>query len=161
MKKLMMVFIGIMAVLGLNCCGPKEIIKLDLASYEEDPEAYKDKRVIIATDIASLINDPTLFYYKDIQISGIINNRPIGLDWGFYLENEDGLSVKCYEKTYRHSPWSRADNAVKRARRNSAKITIVGVFSELHDIELDWIDIGGEIINTNYKPDYLGPRFRR
>ena len=162
MKRLTVVFLGLITVLILNCCGgTKEIIKLDLARYNEDPGAYEDKRVIITTDIATLTNDPTPFYSKEVEISGIINNRPFGLEWGFYLEDENGLSVKCYEKTYRHSPWLRADNAVKRARRNNERITIVGVFSRLHDIELDWIEVGGEIIDTNYKPDYRSPRIRR
>ena len=161
MKRLAVVFLGLMTMLNLNCCVTKEIIKLDLASYNENTEAYKDKRVIITTDIASLINDPTPFYSKDVEISGVINNRPMGLEWGFYLEDEAGLNIKCYERTYRHSPWIRADNVVKRARRNHDRIMIVGVFSRLHDIELDWIEVGGEIIDTNYKPDSLSPRIRR
>ena len=146
--------------MNLNCGPAREIVKLDWTSFNVNPEAYADKRVIITTDIASLLNDPTPYYYKDIEISGSINKTLFGLDWGFYLEGETGLSIKCYERTYRHSPWSEADMAVKRARRNKENITIVGVFGKLHDIELDWIEIEGRIIDTDYKPYSLARPFR-
>ena len=152
MKRLIMVFACLAVLMNLNCGPAREIVKLDLTSFNENPEAYAGKRVIITTDIASLLNNPTPYYYKDIEISGFINKTLFGLDWGFYLEDETGLSIKCYERNYRHSPWSQADMAVKRARRNKKNITIVGVFGKLHDIELDWIEIEGRIIDTDYKP---------
>jgi hypothetical protein len=152
MKRLIMVFACLAVLMNLNCGPAREIVKLDLTSFNENPEAYAGKRVIITTDIASLLNNPTPYYHKDIEISGFINKTLFGLDWGFYLEDETGLSIKCYERNYRHYPWRRADMAVKRARRNKENITIVGVFGKLHDIELDWIEVGGETIDTDYKP---------
>ena len=160
MKRLIMAFAGLAVLINLNCCATTEIVKLDLTSFNENPEAYADKRVIITTDISTLINDPTPYYYKDIEISGLINKTLIGLDWGFYLEDEAGLSVRCYERTYRHSPWLRANMAVKRARMNKENITIVGVFGKRKDIELDWIEVGGEIIDTDYKPNLPDYPFR-
>ena len=150
-----MVVTSLAVLMNLNCCTTKEIVRLDLTSFNENPEAYADKRVIITTDIASLINNPTPYFYKDIEISGFINKALIGLDWGFYLEDEAGLSVRCYERTYRHSPWLRADMAVKRAWRNKENITIVGVFGKLHDIELDWIEHEGVHIDTDLKPQTM------
>ena len=152
MKRLILGLTGLVFLMNLFSCAGQEIVKVDLTSFNENPQLYEDKRVILKTDITTLVNDPTPYISKDIEISGFVKKGTIGLDWGFYLEDEAGESVKCYESKYRHYPWIRADMAVRKARAVNERMTIVGIFRKNFGIELDWIEYGGEVIDTDYKP---------
>jgi hypothetical protein len=152
MKMLWIGFIGVFLMLFLVVCAPKEIIRTDLASIHANPEAYEDKRVILKTDIAELINNPDPYDSEEIEVSGCVSKKSPGLDWGFYLEDEAGMRVECYEYEYRYSPWIMADVAVRRARAAHENMTVVGFFEKGFGIELNWIEYQGQTIYTNYKP---------
>ena len=157
MNRLLSGLTGLIILISLISCAGREIVKVDLTHFNENPQLYQDKRVIFKTDIKTLTNAPTPYFSKDIEISGFVHKRSPGFDWGFYLEDEEGMRVKCYERKYRHSPWIRADMAVRKARNLKKRMIIVGVFRKHGGIELDWIEYGGENIDTDYKP-YV-PRF--
>ena len=125
MKRLVSGLVDLAVLMTLISCAGREIVKLDLTSFNENPQLYQDKRVIFKTDIKTLTNAPKPYFSKDIEISGFVHKRFPGFDWGFYLEDEEGMRVKCYERKYRHSPWIRADMAVRKARNLKKRMIIV------------------------------------
>jgi hypothetical protein len=152
MKRLLIWIAGVAVIFTLNSCATSEIVRVDLTHFNENPEEFEDKRVIIKTDIEAITKNPEPYLSKDIELSGFVKKGSFGFDWGFLLEDEEGLSVKCYERKYRLSPWVRADMAVRKARIKNEKITIVGEIRKNFGIELDWIEYEGEVIDTDYKP---------
>lgn len=133
-------------------CAPKEIVRTNLASIHANPEAYEDKRVILKTDIAELINNPDPYDSEEIEVSGVVSKDSPGPDWGFYLEDESGMRVECYETNYRLVSYFEADLAVNNARESHERMTAVGFFKDGFGIELNWIEYQGQTIYTNYKP---------
>ncbi len=152
MKGLSIWIASLMVLFTLSSCAPREIVKVDLLSLNENPEEYEDKRVIITTDIENIAKDPEPYFSKDVELSGFVGRDSSKLDWEFLLENEEGSSVRCYESEYRIYPWIRADMAIRKARIKDEKITVVGVFKKGFGIELDWIEYEGQIIDTDYRP---------
>jgi hypothetical protein len=159
MKRLLIGCISVFLMAYLIGCAPKEIVRTDLASFNANPEVYKDKRVILKTDIAVLVNNPDPFDANEIEVSGVVSKDSTGLDWGFYLEEEAGMRVECYESNYRNSPWVIVDAVVNRARASHENMTVAGSFEKGFGIELNWIEYQGQTFYTNYKPDILGLRF--
>jgi hypothetical protein len=153
MKRLLIGYFVICLTAYLAGCAPKEIVRTDLATVHANPEAYEDKRVILKTEIAELINNPTPYDSEEIEVSGVVSKDSPGLDWGFYLEDESGMRVECYEDEYRYSPWFMADMVVNQARASHENMTVVGYFEQGFGIELNWIEYQGQTIYTNYKPD--------
>ncbi len=149
---------SLVVLFTLKSCAPTEIVKVDLLSLNDHPEEYEGKRVIITTDIETIAMNPEPYFSKDVELSGFVGKDSFGLDWEFLLENEEGISVKCYESKYRNYPWIRADMAVRKARINNEKITVVGILNKGFGIELDWIEYEGQIIDTDYRP--YKPRYR-
>jgi hypothetical protein len=49
--------------------------------------------------------------------------------------------------------------AVRRAERNNEQITVVGKLQMGLEIELDWIEYEGQIIDTDFKPPEFRPSF--
>jgi hypothetical protein len=142
-------------------CAPKEIVRAELTSVRANPEAYKDKRVILKTEIVELVNNPEPYDSEEIEVSGVVGKDSPGLDWGFYLEDESGMRLECYEREYRNSPWIVADTAVNRARASHENMTVVGFFEKGFGIELTWIEYQGQTIYTDYKPDEFVVPFQR
>lgn len=152
-KNLIMLFVSAVFLISFIGCMPKEIVKVDLNSFNENPEIYENKRVVFKTDIKTLINDPTLYHFKDVEITGYVKREIHSrAPWKFKLVDDEGVSVKCYEMRYTNYPWHQADFAVKRARHSNESMTVVGTFRKNATIELDWIEYDGQTIDTDYKP---------
>lgn len=156
MKRLLLGYIVMCLTACLVGCAPKEIVRADLTSIQANPEAYEGKRVILKTDIAQLINNPSPYASEEVEVSGVVSKDSPGPDWGFYLEDTSGTRVKCYEHEYRYSPWIMADMMVDRARASRENMTVVGFFEKGFGIELSWIEYQGQTIYTDYKPDVPG-----
>lgn len=153
MKRLLIGYFVICLTAYLAGCAPKEIVRTDLATIHANPEAYEDKRVILKTEIAELINNPTPYDSEEIEVSGVVGKDFPGLDWGFYLEDESGMRVECYETNYILISYFEADLAVNNARESHEKMTVVGFFKDGFGIELSWIEYQGKTIYTNYMPN--------
>ena len=70
--------------LNLISCAP--IVKTDLKSLQENPEAYKGKKLIITTDIKNVVETPDVFVDKKIEVSGYVildGFRKTDDDWSF------------------------------------------------------------------------------
>jgi hypothetical protein len=150
MKRLLIGYVVICLTAYLAGCAPKEIVRTDLATVHANPEVYKDKRVILKTEIMELINNPIPYDSEEIEVSGVVGKDSPGLDWGFYLEDETGKRVECYETNYRLISYFEADLAVYNARESHDKMTAVGFFKDGFGIELSWIEYQGKTIYTNY-----------
>jgi len=153
MKKIMILNMGLVFSIFLWGCAPKEMVRTDLKSLLENPEAYEDKMVVVTTDIKSLIENPMPYVHRLVEVSGFVEYGRKGFEWYFILKDEDGRGITCYERTYRNSPWIRADMAVRAAERENKKMIAAGILEKSKRIELDWIEWNGEYIDTDYKPE--------
>ena len=58
-EKLLNIYDGGCPFLNLISCAP--MVKTDLKSLQENPEAYKGKKVIVIADIKSVVETPEIF----------------------------------------------------------------------------------------------------
>ncbi len=148
--------IMLVVLMGLAGCAPKEMVQVDLASFNENPDEYKDKRPIIKTDIDTLLKNPDFFDRKEVMLSGFVKTvNPPWIYWEFKLVDDQGQMVGCYETNYRDTPWVWAENTVRRAQYYNEKISIVGVFKKSDHVELDWIEFRGKIVDTDFTPPHI------
>ena len=154
-KKLLLFIPGFILSSLFMGCAPSEIVKTDLKTFLENPQEFRDKRVVITTAIKSLTENPAPYSGRLIELSGFVEYGRKGFDWYFVLKDEEGRHVTCYEREYRNYPWIRADMVVREAERKNKKIVAVGILEKSKTIELDWIEYNGQFIDTDYKP-YIG-----
>ena len=127
MKRLLLLTACLFLSISLiTCTAP--LVKTDLKSLNETPAHYEGKRVVDTTDLKSLAEEPEDYLDKDIEVTGYV--RPNRLrrygDWAFVLEDEEGRSVRCYEREYRVDSWIMPTMAIKRAAREKEQVTVVG-----------------------------------
>jgi len=157
MKKILIFLLGITLAAGLfSCAGP--VVKTDLQSVEENPDTYKGDQVVIATDLRSVVENPDAYLDKRIELKGFVEYRetPLRPYWHFLLKDEDGRSLKCYERRYNNDVWEWPLTAVRKAKKNKEQLTVVGWLEKGRALELDWVEYDGKTIDT----DYLPPRRR-
>jgi len=138
--------------LNLISCAP--IVKTDLKSLQENPEAYKGKKVIVIADIKSVVEAPGAYMDKKIEIMGYVTLDSFRKtnDWSFVLKDEEGRQVRCYEREYRITSWIMPEMAIRQATQRKEKVTAAGKFEKNGRIELDWIEYKNQHFNTDYKP---------
>jgi len=160
MKKYLVCLMGILLFLTLSSCAP--IVKTDLKSFQENPEKYKGKEVIITADIKSVVEAPEAYQGKRIEISGYvkIDGFRKTKDWGFLLEDKEGRSILCNEREYRVTSWIMPVMALRRAEKENKQVTVEGKLLRNLEIELDWIEYEGQHYDTDFKPpQFLVPFF--
>ncbi len=157
MKKNVVWILKLFVLSLIMSCAPKELIKTDLQSFLKNPQEYEGKRVIITTDLKTLTENPTPYLNKDIELYGFVEFRYETFDWDFFLKDEEGRKVICYEEGYRHSSWAVPTNIIKLAERKNDIIVVVGKLKRGLRIELDWIEYNGRVIDTDYKPEKHRP----
>jgi hypothetical protein len=152
MRNYLPFMMGVALFLNLISCAP--VVKTDLKSLKENPEAYKGKKVIIIADIKSVVEAPEAYLGKKIKIMGyvILDGFRKTNDWSFVLKDEDGRQVRCYEREYRITSWIMPEMALRQANQGKEKVTAAGKFEKNGKIELDWIEYKGQHFNTDYKP---------
>ena len=152
MKSLFIRVSAIVLPLSLFCCAP--LVKTDLKSLNENPEEYHGKRVVVTTDLRSIVEKPEDYLGKKIELTGYVkyNGFRDFSHWNFLLKDEEGRSVRCYEREYRLDAWIWPVVALRRAEKKNEQLTIVGKLHKGLEIELDWIEYEGVKINTDHKP---------
>jgi len=152
MKNCLTGMMGIVLFLNLISCAP--IVRTDLKSLQENPEAYKGKSVILIADIKSVIEAPEAYRDKKIEMTGyiVLDGFRRGDDWSFVLNDGEGRGVRCYEREYRLRSWIMLEMALRQANQRNEKITVVGKFERNGKIELDWIEYKDQHFDTDYKP---------
>jgi hypothetical protein len=156
MKNYLVCLIGFVLFLTLSRCAP--IVKTDLKSFQENPEKYKGKEVIITSDIKSVVEAPEAYRGKRIEISGYVKTDGFRRtqDWGFLLADKEGRSILCNEREYRVTSWLMPVMALGRAEKENKQVTVEGKLLRNLEIELDWIEYEGQHYDTDFKP----PQFR-
>ncbi len=159
MKKIILASSLILSFSFIGCAVP--LVKTDLKSSLEKPQAYKGITVIFTTDLKSLLADPGSYQGKKVELSGYVKFYG---HWGFWTWNfllketppacPAGLKVRCYEREYRIDSWVVPGAMLRRAESHKEKIKVVGKFQN-GEIELDWIEYRGQRIDTDYKPPYV------
>jgi len=149
-------------VLSLSLLGCAPVVKTDLTSLKKNPEKYQGKKIIVTTDLKSLVDNPKDYLGRKIELTGYVKyNGFRGFrNWNFILKDEEGRSVRCYEREYRIEAWRVPVKAVRQAERNNEPITVVGKLQKGLEIELDWIEYKGQTIDTDQKPPSLPIIFR-
>jgi len=153
MRNYLTFMMGVTLFLNLISCA-HVVVKTDLKSLQENPEAYKGKKVIVIENIKSVVEAPEAFLDKKIEIMGYVTLDGFRKtnDWSFVLKDEEGRQVRCYEREYRITSWIMPEMALKQANQGKEKVTVAGKFEKNGKIELDWIEYKGQHFNTDYKP---------
>ncbi|MBW1838931.1 MAG: hypothetical protein JRI49_03265, partial [Deltaproteobacteria bacterium] len=105
-----------------------------------------------------IITDAQSYKGQYIEIEGSVDFKHPR--WGFstwyFMLNEDGKKIRCYENNYRVTSWSHVSNALRKAVYKKEKIIVRGKFNLGYknepQIELDFIEYGGVSYNTDHKP---------
>ena len=143
----------------LFSCAP--MVKTDLKSLNENPEKYKDKRVIVTTDLKSVVDNPKAYRGKKIELTGYVKLDRFDFSgingWSFILKDVEGKSVRCYEREYRVNGWIRPEIALRQAEKENKQVTVVGKLEGGLKIELDWIEYEGQHYDTDFKPQGIPP----
>jgi len=152
MKKFLVWIIGLFVFISVLSCAP--LVKTDLKSFNEDPEKYRGKEVIFTTDLKGVVENPTPYLGRKIELTGYVHEYGfIGFGhWNFMLKDEEGRSVRCYERKYRVDAWIMPVLAVRRAEKNNEQVTVVGKLQQGLKIELDWVEYKGQKFDTDFKP---------
>jgi hypothetical protein len=151
-KKFMVLIMGMIFSSSLAGCAP--LVKTDLKSFNDNPEEYKGKDVIFTVDIKSVVEHQEAYTGKQVELRGYVtyNGFRDFSYWNFLLNDNNGLSVRCYEDEYRVDVWSWPDTVVKGAERRHEQVAVVGKLEKGRGLELRWIEYDGQTISTDYKP---------
>ncbi len=136
-KSLSALLLGVLLLSSLDGCASKELVKTDLKSFLENPEAYEDKWVIITTEIRTLTENPTPYISRTISLTGFVEYGPKESGLHFFMEDEEGRSILCYEREYKYRPWVTPHMVVKLAESRNENLTVVGRLEKILKIELD------------------------
>jgi len=141
----------------LFSCAP--MVKTDLKSLNENPKKYKGKWVIVTTDLKSVVDNPKGYRGKNIELTGYVKLDTFGFtginDWSFILKDEEGNSLRCYEREYRVYGWIMPEMALRRAEKENEQVTVQGRLEGGLKIELRWIEYKEQHYNTDYKPPII------
>jgi hypothetical protein len=152
MKRLLLLTACLVLSLSLFACAP--LVKTDLKSLKENPQEYEGKTVVVTTDLKSLAEKPEDYLGRKVELTGFVEYNGFRKfhHWNFFLKDEEGRSVRCYEREYRVDAWLWPVVTAKRAARENKPLTIVGRLHPNLMIELDWIEYEGIHIDTDHKP---------
>jgi hypothetical protein len=156
-KKNIIIFMAIVAMTGLFACMPR--VRTDLKSYQENPEEYKNKEVVLTTTLEDLLDNPNPYLKKKVEITGFVKDGPKNRnDWYFIIGDKEGRTIKCYEWHYRVQTWLYPVSVLRKAKKHQTEVVVVGRFLKKDRIELDWIVHEGTEIDTDYIPHYFNPK---
>ncbi len=167
--------LGALLVLALPACMQKETVYVDLKTYQDDPQVYRGKELIIRTSVEELASDPSAFAGKTIQFEAPVvyfsgpQSRQLGT-WDILVGTE-GQKVKCSGDSSHFG----AMHLVWKASVEEKKILIEGDFSydpedttPLH-VRIDRLGDGPSSVRTrvyspptnvypySHTPQYPGP----
>lgn len=153
----MIISTAIVALLGLFACVPR--VTTDLKTYQENPEAFKGKEVILTATLKALIDNPSAYLNQKVEVTGFVVDGPKNRnEWFFVLADKEGRKIICYEWHYRVQTWLYPVSVLRKAKRQKTEITVVGNLQRADRIELDWIVYDGTSIDTDYLPHYVHPQ---
>jgi hypothetical protein len=160
-KTILVFFAYLAIVLGLFGCASQPIVKTDLDNFNKNIDSYQGKEVIITTDLENLFEDPKPYVNRKLELRGYVEYNGFNSfrAWNFMLKDEEGRSLRCYERSYRLEAWSMPVAAIRKAEEEQLEITIVGKLELGQNVELDWIEVDGQRFNTDIKPHRIPSGF--
>ncbi|HNR12942.1 MAG TPA: hypothetical protein PLG17_10190 [Thermodesulfobacteriota bacterium] len=136
----------------LGCAGP--LVRTDLQTFQQHPEQFKGKQVVITASLEEIYTHRDAYSAKKVEITGTVTRKGFWgpPDWDFFLTDNQGRTLRCYERTYRVDAWIIPVMAIKRAERENSTVTVVGKLEQDLDIELDWFEYQGQHYDTDHLP---------
>ena len=138
-----------------GCAGP--FVKTDLQTFQQYPEQFKGKRVILTASLEQVMAHPDAYVGKKVELTGPVISKGFWgpPDWDFLLTDGKDRTIRCYEHTYRVDAWILPVMAIKRAARQNEMVTVVGKLQRNLEVELDWIEYEGQHFDTDYLPSAI------
>lgn len=139
--------------MGVPGCFPP-VVRTDLETLIANPEEFYGKEVIVTADFKSVLESPEEYKGRKIEVTGYVDYRGWRgfRAWHFFLSDEEGRKLRCYEGVYRVEGWIIPVVTAKRAARDQNPLTVVGRLEKSMNIELDYIEYEGQYIDTDAKP---------
>jgi len=139
-----------LCVVLASCAKP--FIRTDLHGLRDNREKYAQSRVVLTTDIKSLLDDPRPYRNHKVEVRGFVDYQllPSSNDWSFNLYDEFGNRISCYEQAYRLTPARSTVMILRQAKHDQQPITVVGDLTQATRIETDWIEFQGRVIDTDF-----------
>ena len=138
-----------------GCAAP---LKLTESEWRAGPEAFGQRELIIETSLDNVVATPAAFGRHSVQLSGhpeYVGHRIDHPYWYFYLTDESGSRLLCYEQNYRLTHRSVVERLLRRAQSLGEPVTVGGRLKRGGELELDWIDYGAWHLDTDYHPPSL------
>lgn len=156
MKKMIISLITTILFLIVAGCGP--VVRTHLKQFTDNPEEFQGKQVIVSANLNDILDNPEIFMDDRIRVEvpGYIKyNGFMGFShWNLILRDNEGSSIRCYEREYRVDSWNVPRALLLAAERKNERIIVVGRLQKTTEllIETDWIEYDGQIIDTDYLP---------
>jgi hypothetical protein len=133
--------------------GCVHMVKTDLDTYLENKEEFKEKQVVLKTDLQDLSERYDMYWRKTVELTAPVTYSGSWHFWTWHLILDDGDNmIRAYESEYRVYADHRAVYLVRAAMRENGSVTIRGKV-EKNGIELNRIFYKDYAINTNLKMD--------
>jgi len=151
MKKFLSSTIGLAFSLTVFSCAP--LAKTDLKSLNEDPEKYAGKHIVVTTNLKNVVEKPEDHLGKQIELKGYVQYDELQKleNWNFMIKDNEGRYLKCYESNYNVAAEIWTKMVVRQADRKGEQLTVMGRLEKGLVMELDWIEYGGQHIDTDVK----------
>jgi hypothetical protein len=135
----------------------KPWIKVNVATYMQNPDLDKKNSVILATDLESVVDDYEFYKNKQVEITAPLSyfGNEEFRTWYLLLE-KDEKKLRCYEYNwykYRNYMDIIAYQLLTRAEIEGGEVTVTGRVTK-RGIELRRLAYDGIAVNT----DYYSPR---
>jgi hypothetical protein len=126
------------------------MMRMDSTTYMQNPEQYKEERILIATDLTDLLENYDSYKGKHVEISAPVTyvGKRDYPRWYLTLE-EDGKELRCYEDDYRFIVRSDVIQVAKRAKHEGDEITVIGKVRS-DGVELNQISYKNYVLVTDY-----------
>lgn len=125
---------------------------MDLNTYMQNPEQYKENDVIITADLKNFVENLKLYENMQVELTAPVTyygSRGFWT-WQLFLERDDHR-LRCYETNYRISPGWDAKYLLTLATSEGGEVTVRGRATP-QGIELRRLFYKGITVDTDYKP---------
>ncbi|MEW5980328.1 MAG: hypothetical protein AB1898_31430 [Acidobacteriota bacterium] len=139
-------------LLGAAC---RPAVQMSLQEFQANPEAYEGKRILIETDIGTLLKNPGDYDKRRVVLTGRVDYW-VSADpsrWDFALSDESGPSVSCIQTKHEAGEWLWVERVAQDAALKHESLTVVGRFEQSR-IEVDAIRYQGLWFDSDYPRDF-------
>nr|ART38030.1 F98 [uncultured bacterium] len=141
-----------LTLLLTGCAVPPTVV--DFADYHAAPQRYAETDAIVRTDLTTLLANKDALKGRRVELVGQVDYRGhVGFSyWHFYLTDDQGHTLRCYEREYHVDSWAWARTLARKADAEHGTIVVSGRYRPPSGLELDWFDYLGHHVDTDYRP---------